>query len=113
MPEGESTRRSRRTGQPPRRLIAGEGTLAQDINRTVRFRDEEDEIVENRIAQIDMNQGQGGTPPQGNNPNVPNDPAQAAANNVGQALDPQLSTAIANEIALAIGPLMRLIQGQQ
>jgi len=115
MPEGESTRRSRRTnlGQPPRRLVAGEGTLAQGANRTARFREEEDEIVENRIAQVDMNQGQGGAPPQENNPNVPNNPAQAAANNAGQALDPQLRTAIANEIAIAIGPLMQLIQGQQ
>ena len=114
MPEGESTRRSRRTnlGQPPRRLVAGEGTLAQGANRTARFR-EEDEIAENRIAQVDMNQGQGGAPPQENNPNVPNNPAQAAANNAGQALDPQLRTAIANEIAIAIGPLMQLIQGQQ
>ena len=115
MPEGESTRRSRRTnlGQPPRRLVAGEGTLAQGANRTARFREEEDEIAENRIAQVDMNQGQGGAPPQENNPNVPNNPAQAAANNAGQALDPQLRTAIANEIAIAIGPLMQLIQGQQ
>ena len=115
MPEGESTRRSRRTnlGQPPRRLVAGEGTLAQGANRTARFREEEDEIAENRIAQVDMNQGQGGAPPQENNPNVPNNPAQAVANNAGQALDPQLRTAIANEIAIAIGPLMQLIQGQQ
>ncbi|CAJ1933780.1 unnamed protein product [Cylindrotheca closterium] len=62
MPGGESTRRSRRTnlGQPPRRLGEEEETLEQDSNRTVRFRDDNlEEIIDNRTAQVEMNQGQG------------------------------------------------------